>query len=299
MIITVNYSSKKIIEKIKLFLLRKTASNHFDPIIKSKIGKYYLKHRFSHNLPIFLNSFQNYNINMARITREVFKKYKDLLIIDIGANIGDSTALIKSYIDVPILCIEGDDDYIDLLDENTKNLKNVKVKKTILSDKKGKIGMKILGTGGTSRLCNSNQLIATETIDNLLKKHDNFEKAKFVKIDTDGFDGKIIRGGKRYLHKTKPVLFFEYDPHFLNKNNDLGLNVLNDLLKYGYSKALYYDNTGNYICSTSLSNKALLKELDHSVQNKDGIKYFDICVFSKEDDDLFNTIRSNELSDWT
>jgi FkbM family methyltransferase len=294
----INYSDRNFYEEVTFLFVDKFLSKLFDPIVTSRIGKYLLRHRYSHNLPYYLRDFPNYDVNMARIVKQTAKKYKDLTVIDVGANIGDSAALIKSLVDVPILCIDGDVEYFDLLKVNAENFKNIAIRKVTLGEKEHKIRAKFVGHWGTSCIEKSNSIIKIDTLDNILKKSTEFNKSKFLKIDTDGYEGLILRGGRDYLKKIQPVIFFEYDPYFLGKVKDNGLKILEFLYKLGYIYALIYDNTGEYLCKCELDNYNLLVELTHSIEEKNGSKYFDICVFCKRDLDLFREISTNELKNW-
>lgn len=122
-----------------------------------------------------------------------------------------------------------------------------------------------------------------------------FQQAKMIKIDTDGFDNKIIRGSVDFVSQSKPVIFFEYDPFFLAQQNEDCLSVFSSLLKLGYSKLLIYKNDGEFLLSTDLSNNILLEDLTHYYTGRKGVNYCDICVFHNEDEDLFYKIRESEL----
>lgn len=296
--IKINYSRNKIIDIIYIFVNR-VLGNIYDPLVISKIGNFYLKHRFSHKIPFYLRDFPKYNVNMAKVAQIVSKKYKDITIIDVGANIGDSVALIKSLIDVPILSIEGNPNYFWLLKENTNSFKDVLLENVMVADNKDSLKGRLINNEGTGYMETNNDLntyMRLETIDNLLKIHQKFKNSKFIKIDTDGFDGKVIRGCKDYLRRTKPIVFFEYAPNFLKKVNDDGESILLFLRKLGYTYILIYDNTGEYLCSCNFSNLKLLKELTNYVSGKTNFKYYDMCVFSKKDTDIFNYMVKINLS---
>jgi FkbM family methyltransferase len=294
----IDYSQKTLFSRLIFFLIDKTVWIFGDPIVFSKIGLRNIKHRFSHRLPRYLADFQNYSVNMAKIVAEVQKKYRNLTVIDVGANIGDSVALIKSLVDVPILCIDGNASTNMLLLENTRIYKNVQVEKVILGQKKKRMKMGFSGEFGTSHLEKNNKFITVYPLTEILKKYISYQQSKFLKIDTDGYDGKILRGSKQLIRKTKPIIFFEYDPYSFQKAKDNGLAILRFLKELGYDYILIYDNTGEYICSVNLDNHELLAELSHYIENKKGLKYYDVCVFSKMDIDLFKIIRNREINNW-
>ncbi len=55
-------------------------------------------------------------------------------------------------------------------------------------------------------------------LESIVMEYPQFIHTKMVKIDTDGYDLIILRGGLKYLETSKPVLFFEYDPYFLQQH---------------------------------------------------------------------------------
>ena len=116
-----------------------------------------------------------------------------------------------------------------------------------------------------------------------------------LKIDTDGFDNKIIRGAIPFLKNTKPVIFFEYDPFFLSKQNDNSLSIFSELNFIGYQRMLVYDNYGELLLSADLNNSRLLEDITHFYTGRNGLRYCDLCVFHDEDNDLFDEIRKNEM----
>ena len=93
-------------------------------IVKNKIGNYDFLMNFAH-VHNSNSLYENYSKNLPRLVKQVETKYSNLTVIDIGANIGDSVALIKSIIDVPFICIEGDKFYFDLLQKNVEQFKDV------------------------------------------------------------------------------------------------------------------------------------------------------------------------------
>src|SRR5579872_7244111 len=97
-----------------------------DPLIARPIWGTRLYLPFSHQLPFVLKHFVNYGTNLARIVQYTQKKYPDLRIIDVGANIGDSVAVIRQHSEAPVLCLEGDPVYFEILCENQSSLRNGK-----------------------------------------------------------------------------------------------------------------------------------------------------------------------------
>lgn len=47
------------------------------------------------------------NTQLARLAKMIISKYDDASMIDIGANVGDTIAVVRSHINIPVIAIEG------------------------------------------------------------------------------------------------------------------------------------------------------------------------------------------------
>jgi hypothetical protein len=121
-----------------------------------------------------------------------------------------------------------------------------------------------------------------------------FADTKMLKIDTDGFDCAIIMSERDLLADKKPVVFFEYDPYFFENLSISGFHVFQHLRDIGYQFAIVYDNTGDYLLSTDLSNVELLQDIHTYFSGRGGMRYCDICVFHSEDSDLAEKVDNSE-----
>src|SRR3954463_14529433 len=105
-----------------------------------KVGNYSLLANGIH--PVEDNLFHNkyYSRNLPRIAKYMGSKYPTYGIIDIGANIGDTVALIRSYgVDQQVYSVEGEPTYISMLKQNMTLFKDVTVFETFLGETTHKI----------------------------------------------------------------------------------------------------------------------------------------------------------------
>lgn len=265
---------------------------------KINIGSYTLVANYQHELDEYLERYQYYSKNFPRIAKYIEQKYKEYVIVDVGANIGDTLALLRSdNIDQHIHLIEGDPIYVGLLERNLHQFSNATLHKTFLGEETSQIQITIDSTRGTANI-NVGTGVTTDviTLDDLVKKN-SIKNIKLLKTDTDGFDFKILRGSFDVLKRDKPVIFFEYDNVFLSQQNDDGLSIFKDFLNLGYKKAIYYDNFGKFLLSTDIDNSELLAQLYSYINKKEGctIFYYDVCLFHEEDEELANEIISKEI----
>jgi FkbM family methyltransferase len=273
-----------------------------DPLIKFKIQGIELQANLSHELPFILNYYPYYSSNLGRVSSYISTKYSDLKIIDVGANIGDSVAILRSYVDSSILCVEAHPLFLELLIKNTNQFKDISIAVSYLGDRSETCSMQFEDLGGTAHLSvttnlinpNQNQ-VSIITLDDLLGNYPSFLKTKMMKIDTDGFDGKIIRGSKKILQCSKPVVFFEYDPYFLNQQGDDGISIFHTLKEIGYAGVIIYDNFGRLLLTLPSIDFDRLQEIHSYFSNRNSHLYCDICIFHAEDQDLYEVTRKKEL----
>ena len=184
------------------------------------------------------------------------------------------------------MAIEGEKAFFPLLKENTRNY-NVYYENVYLSDDE-KSGYKNIITNGTGKLVeDNNNEVDIITLDKLMRTKYNDFKADIIKIDTDGFDFKVIRGAGNYIANTKPLLFFEWSKEDLNIQGENELSIFPKLEAMGYRDLLLFDNFGNKMLLTTTDNIKVLEYMANYTVNKDKlIHYYDILAIHK--DSLFS-----------
>lgn len=276
--------------------------NKDDLIVEKQIGKNFLQMRESHRLPFYLSEFHFYDRALPRICKEVNIVDGYLKVVDVGANIGDTVSLIADEVRGSFLCVEGDDEYLPFLKINTNKIKesNIFIEESYCTDsdiKNKKI--KIRRENGTARLeevsaIDSSSNIRAKTLNDIIKDHVLFRDANLLKIDTDGFEINVLKGGEEFLQNAKPIIYFEFDPEFYLINNDDPLFVFDFLHKNGYYEALFYDNFGIPVKILDISNKGEIIKLVDSIDKKN-IYYFDVLVFHDSKKEKYKPIFESEL----
>lgn len=263
-----------------------------------KIGDYTLWANAGHPIQDYLKNYPFYSRNLPRLAKYMEVKYPTYSIIDIGANIGDTIALLRTAkVNQQVYLIEGEPSYFKLLQTNLSQFDKALPYLTFLGEETAIQTGAIASAEGTARLDNgAAAAIHIQKLDELAKK-EQFEHVKLLKIDTDGFDFKILRGSMDLLKQFKPVLFFEYDADFLEEQNEHGTQTLNALQQLGYHQIIYYDNYGKMLLSTTLDNQLLIDQLYIYMRKREGaFPYYDVCVFHQDDDKLANEIIKQEMA---
>ena len=284
------------------FKISKIPNKNTSPIkwVQTRVGKFSIFLTSNHLLPFYLENHPFYSTNLPRLALLVIKKYKDLRMIDVGANVGDTVALVRSACHFPIVSIEGDDKFFEILKVNLKQFEGVECYKQLLGEKDGTIEAILLKNIETARIQSTNTLNQKATLnimklDSFLENHRSFSSAKLLKIDTDGYDMKVIRGGMRFVKDSKPVLFFEY--FFHEDQEDDGISTLLLLENAGYKDIIFYDNFGKFILSANLSDRILIKQLHNYIdkRTRTPLSYYDIILFHEEDSDLARKFIEDEM----
>jgi hypothetical protein len=175
--------------------------------------------------------------------------------------------------------------------ENVKQFEKVTTLNCFLGDCDKIISGKATHTEGTLKidLSNATSEINIRTIDALYSEQNSlFSSVKLYKIDTDGFDYKILIGSKRFLTKLKPVIFFEYSEKHLRDAGDDAITLFTYLEALGYTMFVFYDPYGRFMFSSLSSNIDLIKQIHAYISNYSlPLCYLDISAFHQEDKDVF------------
>ncbi len=263
---------------------------------KVAVGKYHLLANVAHPVEAYLTEHKYYSRNFPRIAKYIEKKYQLYSIIDVGANIGDSIALLRSYdVQQKIYAIEGDPIYFDLLQKNISQFKDAAIFKAFLGEESKTENLTNDSSMGTGRLTASAASIVIEKLDDFVTTN-HLTGVKLLKIDTDGFDLKILRGAFQFIEANLPVIFFEYDAVFLEEQHENGVDIFIQLKSRGYATALFYDNYGKFLLSLNIENMVAIEQLYGYMKKREGaFQYFDVCLFHKNDDDIAKDVIEKEM----
>jgi len=237
----------------------------------------------------------NYMSELGRTAAQVFAKYPDMVCVDVGACVGDTAAIIRTACPAPIVCIEGDPALTGILTENAGRIGGVSLIHNYLSDRRGSQSMTIAKEGWNSTLlpfesADPGNSVAFVTLDEALLDHDP-QRVKLLKIDTEGFDARVLRGAQKLLRTSRPVVLFEYNRGNLSALHENGLEIFDQLKASGYHSALFWDDSGRFILGTSLEQGQTIEDLHDYVDFREKplsrVDYLDVCVFHRQDEDLF------------
>lgn len=288
------------IRRACLRLMKRTLTRVLhDPLIRYELDGTSLLLPLSHQLPFIRASHPKYSTNIARIAAIAFSKYPDLSMIDIGANVGDTVAIVRHDAHFPIMCIDGDPAFFSILEQNAHAWTDISLVRSYVGEINGLTLTRAIADHGTARLVvdtrggNSTQ---TATLTNILSAHSTFPSPRLIKIDTDGFDLKIVKHELALIERLRPIIFLEYDPYFFEQHQSDGRSLFRDLASIGYDAALIFDNTGEFLTRMSLGDDRLQEDIHHFYTGRAGRRYCDIAFFHAQDADICAQTRRGELS---
>jgi FkbM family methyltransferase len=195
--------------------------------------------------PAFIRRWPRYNDPLVRLVNAVARaRGTTLAIVDVGAAVGDTVLLLvdrakgaaNSYI-----CVEPEDEFHSYLIENLSFLPTVEIHQTMLSDTVDLVPAPVRIHPGTASPQGQIKVSAT-TLDAIL----GGRTVDVIKIDTDGYDGKVLAGTRRTLAMAQPAVIFEWHPALLTtcgQSLTLPFEVLGEC---GYRLFVWFTKHGEF-----------------------------------------------------
>jgi FkbM family methyltransferase len=266
-----------------------------DPVIRYRLDPFDLELPLSHGLPRYRTLYPSYDANIGRIAAAMARKYPGASVVDVGANVGDTAAIIRGSCQLPILCIEGDPSFFGLLERNARTIGHLVLENTLVGDPAIAFDGELNAAQGTARVVERRgaSQVRFERLDDVLMRHPELAPPCFVKIDTDGFDLAIIMASAGLWRQVHPAIFFEYDPALLRADED-PQRAFDLLASVGYESMLVFENTGEYVLQLRLADRAALEDLHAFYSGRGSERYADLCVFHHDDADVSEALRQTE-----
>ena len=148
-------------------------------IVDVKVGKFIVK--MPGNNPQISNykKIPDMNFQLGRLSKLASDKYNNISIIDVGANVGDTIAIIKNYTNAQVIGIEGDDASYKFLESNVKQFENIILIKEFLSEENKSIKANLEKGGWNGTIIPNNEGnvdISFKTLDKTLQDLNLFNK---------------------------------------------------------------------------------------------------------------------------
>lgn len=165
----------------------------------------------------------------------------DAVICDIGANFGYYSVTLAEYLKPKgrVFAFEPHPATRDRLERHVAMNQLgevVKVMPCALSDAPGTLRMTFRedNTGAAHISSEGNIEVEVSTLDSFCDLHE-LSRLDFVKIDVEGFEVRVLRGGEHTLRTLRPKLFVEMLPVQLERTGSSAAELADTLRGYGYS----------------------------------------------------------------
>lgn len=207
------------------------------------------------NIEIDKNCFQVSAFSIDDSIEKVFNiltKINRPVFLDIGSNIGQFSLIATLIPDLIVFSFEPYPKIYKLLRENI-SLNGLKDRVKVFNiglfsqqaEKKLKCcvgknsGLSCIGPNFQLNIPYIEKKIKTDTIDNIVRK-ENIKKIDFIKIDTEGCEYFIIKGGEKTIREFHPTILIENVQKRTINFNITPENVINLLKKYGYQEFIQF-----------------------------------------------------------
>lgn len=241
---------------------------------------------WSHRLPDYARLAPTYGQNLVELAALLADGAEPLTVVDVGANVGDSTLQIMNATDSRALCVEADGFFLDYLRRNVGDDPRVTIEASLLEPSEADaVQMAPVRVGGTTRFepGTSTQTAPTVSTTELRRRHPDFDKLRLVKSDTDGYDVVLVPALASAWADSRPVLFFEYDHVLSRMAGNHPILVWDELASLGYSEVAVWDYSGQPLGRSTVGDIALSATVLDGTPDDRSHNYWDVAVVHRDD----------------
>lgn len=265
-----------------------------DPLVKYRLHGRVLLVPLSHALPLVRRELPLYSDNLRRLAAFLRETFGRLVMVDVGANVGDSWATAGPAAGDAYLLVEGSPRFFSILARNAAAEPGVVCVQALLSDRAGEVEGELVldhgnatvmqgkGQARTGRPAGPPSALRLETLDAVLADHPGFGDAALVKVDAEGFDRRVLLGGRSLLEGRGPAILFEHNPRDLALAGEDDRAIFRDLGALGYARFLFYDHRGHLVGATEGADEAWVENLLRYARHQAHF-YYDVVAFHGRD----------------
>jgi FkbM family methyltransferase len=283
---------KKMLRRARRFLLKFT-----DPDVVTLVDGFSFQTPFSSNILLTHYEFPFYDSVLPRLARAVRAARGSLVMIDVGANVGAVTRLVSRETEGRFLCIEANPRFKASLAHNLAQIPQSRARFVALTDEARSMKVRHNYAEGNSFIepaADDGEALEFITLDEALAAEPDYRAPNLVKIDTEGFELKILRGASRMLTELRPPLFFEFFPEFIRREGGEPDGLFELLARHGYDFFLFYDGAGNLLTSLDGGQAGQLRSLRRFCELRHS--FFDVAAFHSADAALSREFCDAELA---
>lgn len=243
----------------------------------------------AHKLPQIAERFPGYGQNLVKLAVALTPPDGPLIVLDVGANIGDSAAQVLNATDARIWCIEGDPYWLPFLQRNLGSDSRVSLTHALLlpaGQDAQEIGV-VRQKGTTSFRPDGDSINPPRlSVADLARLKPWRKSVRLLKSDTDGFDTRLVPALLDAFAEDRPVVFFEYDPQMsIDAGDPHPEHVWRELEGRGYEDAVVWDNFGSLMGGLRVGEVANSLTLFEEPLSRRSFNYWDVALAHRDDRD--------------
>lgn len=207
--------------------------------INYKGSVYNIEHHDDHIGKWFVKGCEAfYELAMLEYIKKITVDIYDLIIINVGANIGNHSMFFEYECQAQVIAFEPVPENVKLLKKNASAM-DVTIHEIGLGDKKCKVGYEINKENmGMCKLIKGTD-IEVNKLDTILKR-DKIGMFHVLKIDAETYETKILKGALKSITKYRPHIFIEGQTRSQRDQYD------EILIPLGYVRLLAFNKTPTY-----------------------------------------------------
>ncbi len=158
--------------------------------------------------------------------RPLFPIFEKSSALDIGANIGNHAMYFARYFKT-VVAFEPNKKTYDLLRVNCSSFQNVDARNYGLGERKGYAEMNedLLNAGG-AEISNKSTQGAKIEIDTLDASDIKFSDVSLVKMDVEGYEERVLKGGLSLIKRHEPIILIEQHENDFFNDKSPALEIL-------------------------------------------------------------------------
>lgn len=267
-----------------------------------------------HETPFHWKFVPDNSKSLGRVAAACAGRHPGAVMVDIGANVGDSAAIIRSQgVRNRIISVEGVEVFYAVLARNAELLGGVTPVLGLVGATEHHAAANVyVYPGGNAVVCESPEDYgipadslptlpmgdaAFVTLDQVVEQHAPGSTVKLLKTDIEGYDLPVVNGSLGFLATHRPIVYLELHVSTVDERSkrvswrDLWAN----LRGLGYERALYWYNSDDFLCMLDLSrDECVIDDIHEYFRNRAGRLYLDVCLVHGEDAPLAHELHAGE-----
>jgi FkbM family methyltransferase len=242
-------------------------------------------------------SFPLFNRPLGLAVAALPRTQKLLSIIDVGANIGETVAVMEemSPNNCIFLCIEPEPELAEFCRRNYAANERVIIREAFVGETRdATVVVEDDGRANpATKFCNDMSGQKLRTLDDVVSDFVDRYGVDLIKTDTEGFDLTILRSAKAVLRRYMPALYFEWYPDLLWRIGERPESIFQFLREFGYRHWLFFTARGELHCELAEPTDRALAVLASVANSRSDIAYFD--VFSAPNETIARALTDSYL----